>query len=172
MTEAPGLHRFNAASHADARTWASTCLDVPRWVEEVVAGRPYPDVDAAVTAAAAAADPLTPAEVERALERHPRIGERPSGVGNEARMSQSEQSGVDTSASGVGERLRAGNAAYEARFGRVFLIRAAGRDAAEVLAALEQRLGNDEETERLVVAEQLREIAVLRLRALVSGSPR
>ncbi len=38
-----------------------------------------------------------------------------------------------------------------------------GMSAEEILAALAERLGNDPVTERRVVAEQLREIAVLRL---------
>ena len=65
-------------------------------------------------------------------------------------------------------RLRAGNEAYEERFGRVFLIRAAGRSAEEILAALESRLSNDEDTEQAIVADQLREIALLRLAGAVA----
>ena len=56
-------------------------------------------------------------------------------------------------------RLAAGNAAYEQRFGRVFLIRAAGRDAEQILAELDRRLGNDDETERAETVDNLRQIA-------------
>lgn len=161
------LARFNAAAPPEAREVLHSCLDVPRWVDAVLAGRPYPTVAVALDAAKAAADPLTPDEVDQALARHPRIGERPGGGDAESRMSRAEQSGVDVSDAEVQERLRAGNVAYEARFGRVFLIRAAGRDAREILASLEQRLGNDPETETQVVAGQLREIAVLRLEGVL-----
>ena len=65
------------------------------------------------------------------------------------------------------DRLRAGNAAYEARFGRVFLVRAAGRSSSEILAELERRLGNDEATERAETVTALRDIALLRLEGLV-----
>jgi 2-oxo-4-hydroxy-4-carboxy-5-ureidoimidazoline decarboxylase len=51
----------------------------------------------------------------------------------------------------------------------VFLIRAAGRSAAEMLEALEARLGNTPEVEDAVVAEQLREIALLRLRGIFTA---
>ncbi len=77
-------------------------------------------------------------------------------------QSQREQAGVDPS-----DRLVAGNAAYEERFGRVFLIRAAGRDAEEILAELERRLGNTDEAERAETVDNLRQIALLRLEALV-----
>lgn len=162
------LARFNAATEGEAREVLRSCLDVPRWVEAMLAARPYATVTAALEAARTVADPLTADEVDQALSRHPRIGERPKGADAEARMSRSEQSGVDASDTEIAERLREGNAAYEARFGRVFLIRAAGRDAGEILASLEQRLGNDDETETRVVASQLREIAVLRLEKILA----
>ncbi len=73
-----------------------------------------------------------------------------------------EQSGVDASAD-TAARLAAGNAAYEERFDRIFLVRAAGRSAEEILALLAQRLTHDPETELAVTAGQLREIALLRL---------
>lgn len=161
------LAEFNSAPTERVREVLSTCLDIPRWCDEVLAGRPFPDVDAVVDLAARAAEPLLPEEIDRALSHHPRIGERPAGTGAGARMSASEQSGVASAGDYLTVRLRAGNLAYEQRFGRVFLIRAARRDASEILAALEQRLGNDEATELAVVAEQLREIAVLRLRGVL-----
>ncbi len=61
----------------------------------------------------------------------------------------------------------AGNRAYEERFDRVFLIRAAGRDASEILSELERRLGNDDDTERDETLTQLRQIALLRLEQVV-----
>ena len=67
----------------------------------------------------------------------------------------------------LAERLRAGNAAYEERFGRIYLVRAKGRSGEELLALLEQRLGNDPATELEVTRQQLGEIALLRLADLV-----
>ena len=60
--------------------------------------------------------------------------------------------------------IAAGNAAYEERFGRVFLIRAAGRTPGEIRAALERRLHNDPDAETIEATGQLAEIALLRLR--------
>ena len=61
-----------------------------------------------------------------------------------------------------------GNLAYEERFDRVFLVRAAGRDGDEILAELERRLGNDDATERAETVEQLTQIALLRLEQVLS----
>ncbi len=155
---------LNAAEPGDVDGVLRPCLDVDRWVAEVVAARPYVDRVALLDAARAAADPLTDAEVEGALAHHPRIGDRPAGASTEESMSRAEQAGLGLDAGGdVTARLAAGNRAYEQRFGRVFLIRAAGRSSEEILAALEERMGFDPATELDVVRHQLREIALLRL---------
>jgi len=155
---------FDALPEADATTLVSGCLAVPRWAAEVVAGRPYADAAALRKQAHESALHLTDDELTAALTRHPRIGERPDGADEESRMSRSEQSGVDA-ADAV--RLGAGNAAYEQRFGRVFLVRAAGRSSGEILAELERRLGNDDAAEREETVTALRDIALLRLEEMV-----
>ena len=63
-----------------------------------------------------------------------------------------------------------GNAAYERRFGRVFLIRAAGRSPDEMLAELQRRLGNDDDSEAAEALDQLAQIALLRLKATVTDT--
>ncbi len=103
-----------------------------------------------------------------ALADHPRIGERHAGEGAGAEHSAREQAGVDPHDAEVQRRLAEGNAAYEQRFDRIYLVRAAGRSAEEILDLLEERLTNDPATELRVTAGQLREIAALRLRGLVS----
>ena len=133
----------------------------------MVAGRPYASVDEVAEAALTLAQPWTDDEVDSALARHPRIGEQARGQETDAQMSRQEQSGVGTDP-GTQARLAEGNAAYEAKFGHVFLIRAAGRSAEEILQQLQQRLTNTPDDERRIAAEQLREIAALRLRGALS----
>ncbi len=163
------LDEFNRLPPSAARDALLACACVDRWADEVVAGRPYTSVETVADAATVAADPWTDDEVESALARHLRIGERAEGDAADVSMSRSEQSGVDPSDAGVARRLAAGNRAYEARFGHVFLIRAAGRSAEEILEQLTERLGNDAVTERDNAARNLREIAVLRLRGMLSA---
>jgi 2-oxo-4-hydroxy-4-carboxy-5-ureidoimidazoline decarboxylase len=160
------LAEFNAAERPAAVALVRPCLDVDRWVDAVVDGRPYADPQALFQLAETAADPFTADELESALMHHPRIGERATGASAEAGHSRSEQSGVSTD-DDVQQRLADGNRAYEDKFGHVFLIRAAGRSGEEILAALEERLANDAETESAIMAEQLRQIAVLRLEGIV-----
>ncbi|UUZ57934.1 2-oxo-4-hydroxy-4-carboxy-5-ureidoimidazoline decarboxylase [Nocardioides sp. B-3] len=105
---------------------------------------------------------------EQALARHPRIGERADAAKHDAAFSRSEQAGVDRTDVDVARRLAEGNRAYEQRFGRVFIIRAAGRDAPEIPAELRRRLDHSDEAERAETIEQLTQIAVLRNREALS----
>lgn len=161
------LSAFNAASIADANALLKPCVDIPRWTSEIVLARPFGTAAELISFAELAAPGWTEAEIDAALAHHPRIGERAAGSSSEAKFSRREQSGVETSAD-VQARLAAGNRAYEERFGRVFLIRAAGRSAEEVLDALTTRLENSPEEELDVIAAQLREIAILRLEGLLN----
>jgi 2-oxo-4-hydroxy-4-carboxy-5-ureidoimidazoline decarboxylase len=162
-----GLEEFNRLSPEAAEQLLRPCLDTDRWISALVDQRPYRNIDELRHTAQTAANPFTEEEVEGALAHHPRIGQRAAGGSAEAALSRSEQAGLSVDAD-VQRRLREGNEAYEKRFGRVFLIRAAGRSAEEILAALESRLTNDEGTERAIVADQLREIALLRLAKAVT----
>ncbi|HWM60113.1 MAG TPA: 2-oxo-4-hydroxy-4-carboxy-5-ureidoimidazoline decarboxylase [Pseudonocardia sp.] len=157
---------FNALPEAEASRRLLTCLAVPRWATEVAEGRPYPDAAALFARAEQAASELSDAELHAALDRHPRIGER-AGAGHDAEFSAREQGNVDHGDDAVITALATGNRAYEERFDRVFLIRAAGRSSAEILAELRRRLGNDDTTERSETVAQLREIALLRLEQLL-----
>ncbi|MBS4753656.1 2-oxo-4-hydroxy-4-carboxy-5-ureidoimidazoline decarboxylase [Nocardioides sp. zg-ZUI104] len=147
------------------------CVDIDSWVAALLGGRPYRDAGALLDLARAHASAWTSAEVLGALADHPRIGERPAGSEAGAAHSAREQAGVDARDTELAERLRAGNLAYEERFGRIYLVRAKGRTGAELLALLEQRLDNDEATELAVTREQLGEIAVLRLVDLLDLDP-
>lgn len=143
-----------------------TALGVERWVADVAAAAPFDDLDALLAAAAAAASPLAPAEVEEALAHHPRIGEKPAAGATGAEHSRREQASADADDPQLAARMADGNAAYEQRFGRIFLIRAVGRSRAEIVAELDRRLALDDAEELVIVGEQLREIAVLRLTAM------
>lgn len=163
------LEDFNTAEAEQASKWVRACADVERWVDAVVAGRPYGSVTEAVAATQSLANPWTEAEIDAALARHPRIGERAQGSDADAAMSRSEQSAVADAQAGVTERLAQGNREYEAKFGHVFLIRAAGRSAEEILAQLDQRMRNTPEQERHNAAQNLREIAGLRLEGMFTS---
>ena len=162
------LDRLNALPDGEARALLLACCASSRWAERVAAGRPYRSANDVLDAADAASRDLGPADVQEALAAHPRIGDRAGGASREAGWSRQEQASVADADAAVRDELHAGNLAYEERFGQVFLIRAAGRSPTEMLAELRRRLGNDPESERREVADQLREITRLRVERLLA----
>lgn len=172
VRSAAGAAPEAAAPEAGAafRADLQACLHVRRWIDDVAARAPYGSFDELAEVAAGAATPLDPAEIDEALASHPRIGEKPAGDGAEQRFSRSEQASSDADDRDLAAAIAAGNAAYEARFDRVFLIRAAGRSRVEILSELDRRLGLDETSELEIVGEQLREIMLLRLERTFGGA--
>lgn len=164
---AGGVTVFNTLSHEQATPRLTSCLHGSGWAAAVLAGRPYPDRESLLATAYRFGVVLDEDDLASALAAHPRIGERPAGTGTAAAHSRAEQGGVDADDLDLAQRLHAGNVAYEEKFGQVFLIRAAGRDGSQILAALTERLANDPETEARVVRDQLAQIAQLRLAALL-----
>jgi 2-oxo-4-hydroxy-4-carboxy-5-ureidoimidazoline decarboxylase len=155
----PDLEGFNSAPAAELRPLLTECLAVPRWVDALLAGRPYADVDALLAASDRIAE-LTDDEVVTAISGHPRIGERAAGGGVSARWSADEQSGVTAS---LADPLLAANAAYEDRFGHIYLVCATGLTGEEMAADLAARMGNPPDVELRVVNRELAKIAALRL---------
>jgi 2-oxo-4-hydroxy-4-carboxy-5-ureidoimidazoline decarboxylase len=145
------------------REGLATCLAVPRWVDDVAAGAPYASLDDLLDAAGLAATPLSPEEVDQALADHPRIGEPPAGGSAAGALSADEQSASASDDAELAAQLAAGNRAYEEKFGRIFLIRAAGRSRAEILEDLHRRLELEPDAEIKVAAAELRDIALRRV---------
>jgi 2-oxo-4-hydroxy-4-carboxy-5-ureidoimidazoline decarboxylase len=65
--------------------------------------------------------------------------------------------------------LAEGNRAYEERFGHIYLVCAAGRNAPELLRILRERLRNEPEVEDQVRRDELRKINELRLAKLIGS---
>ena len=162
------LEEFNSTAADRLRPALAACCDVPRWVDAILAKRPYGDRAALTAVADQSLRELDDDEVDRALQAHPRIGDRPQGAGTEANWSRNEQSGVGADPA-VRQELAEGNRQYEDRFGRVFLICATGLSAAQMLDSLRTRLTHDDATEAAVVHEELRKIALLRLSKVVEA---
>lgn len=162
------LEEFNSTPAVALRPALTACCDVPRWVDAILAKRPYGELAALTAVADQVLRELDDDEVDRALQAHPRIGDRPQGASTEAGWSRNEQSGVGEDPA-VRQELAEGNRQYEGRFGRVFLICATGLSAAQMLSSLQTRLTHDDTTEAAVVHEELRKIALLRLSKVVTA---
>ncbi|MFD0316882.1 2-oxo-4-hydroxy-4-carboxy-5-ureidoimidazoline decarboxylase [Streptomyces flavalbus] len=152
----PELDHFNGAPAADLRPALLDCLRSDRWAHRITAHRPYPDLDSLLAASDEAAYDLTPAELADALagETLPRLPEDTYEAAHTA--------------------LNAAYAAYEAKFGHVFVISLDGTPATQmvnrVLEAIRSRLAHDPEEERAVTAEELRQLAKVRLSRTLRGA--
>ena len=159
------LERWNELAAETAAEEILPCCGSRTWAREVVKRRPLTDGAALVAASDAVWWALAEADWLEAFASHPRIGEvRAAGTATEQSLTWSvqEQSAAVTRETDV-KRLAESNRAYEARFGRTFLIFANGRSAGEILQVLETRMKNDPETELREAAAQQSRITRLRL---------
>jgi OHCU decarboxylase len=163
----PVLARWNALPETEAAEEILPCCGSNRWARELAALRPLATLAELTEASDRIWMNLDVSEWDEAFRTHPRIGEHQA-AGNASRQSAawsaSEQSGVNSEDAETLVALERGNAEYEARFERVFLICATGKSAAEMLEILRRRLNNDDHTELTEAVEQQRQITQLRLR--------
>ncbi|MFG3229009.1 2-oxo-4-hydroxy-4-carboxy-5-ureidoimidazoline decarboxylase [Kitasatospora sp. NPDC048194] len=167
MTNHP--HALESLAAADAAELEDILLDVcssPRWAAAVAAAGPWSSREALLAANAAAMAELTDADLRDAMAGHARIGQPKAGDAT----SEREQAGIQGVDQALLDELREANAAYEAKFGHVFLICATGRTAATMLAALRERHPNDPATEAEIVRGELRKINDIRLNRLLDGN--
>jgi 2-oxo-4-hydroxy-4-carboxy-5-ureidoimidazoline decarboxylase len=153
---------LNALDDDAAREALARCCGARRWVNGMVAARPFADDRAVREAAERCWWALGPGDWREAFAHHPRIGERAGGD-----WARAEQAGVDAAGPQTRRALADGNEEYERRFGHVFLICATGRSADDMLGELRRRLGNDPARELQVAAGEQAKITRIRLEKLV-----
>ncbi|MGJ0480873.1 2-oxo-4-hydroxy-4-carboxy-5-ureidoimidazoline decarboxylase [Pantoea agglomerans] len=161
------LAAFNQLAAEEAQAAIRHCVAIPHWQQLLVAARPFATTEALLATADALARQWQQPELEAALSAHLRIGERASGADKESALSRGEQSAMQQADHALQQAMQQGNQAYEARFGRVFLIRAKGRSGEQMLAELQRRLQNSDVTEQQEALDQLREITLLRLKETI-----
>jgi 2-oxo-4-hydroxy-4-carboxy-5-ureidoimidazoline decarboxylase len=136
--------------------------------------RPFAGLDGLLAAADEVWRAAGPADWDEAFDHHPRIGERraAAAVGAAARDWSAGEQHAATSDESARLSLARANEAYERRFGRIYIVCAAGRSARELLGDIEVRMRNDIGREREVAAEEQRKITRLRLMALTGAADR
>src|SRR5271170_7746715 len=159
------LTSLNAMPGDIVRQQLLACCSSTRWAGGVASGRPYASAEDLLASSDAAVADLAPADLEQALAGHPKIGDRRAAD----ERSRREQAGVLVADPATIQALAEGNEEYERRFGHIYLVCATGRNAADLLALLRERLGNDPETEWGVVRRELGKINRIRLTRLLEG---
>lgn len=162
------LREFNEADVEAAGELLHACAPIASWRAAILARRPYVSEQELLDTAGDLAEGWTDQEVDGALAHHPRIGEKVQGDSAEAVASRKEQGSLSEDERARQEWMEA-NIAYEEKFDRIFLIRAAGREPEEMMQQLRERLENSAEAENEIRRGQLAEIALLRLREAVGS---
>jgi len=161
------LARWNQLPREQAAEEILACCGSVSWARGLVSRRPIEDERSLLTSSDDLWNGLTPNDWIEAFSKHPRIGERsvPAGTGARAAVwSAQEQANITAAAQSVHVALEQGNLLYERRFGRVFIVCATGKTAAEMLEILRKRLANDDATELYESAEEQRKITNIRLK--------
>jgi 2-oxo-4-hydroxy-4-carboxy-5-ureidoimidazoline decarboxylase len=165
------LERLNQLSEDEVRAAFERCCGARAWVAAMVAARPFGDRADLLSAAERAADALGVRDWHEAFAHHPRIGDVAAlrqRFAATAAWAGDEQRGAAAAPEATLEALARGNREYEARFGYIFIVRATGKSADEMLALLQARLANDPATELAIAAGEQRKITRLRLEKLLA----
>jgi len=153
----------DAARHLLARACGSS-----RWIEAMMARRPFGCRAALLDAARSVWVALDEADWREAFAHHPAIGDRASLARRFPAthdLSAREQAGVEAATDAVLDALAEGNRRYEAAFGYMFIVCASGKTAGEMLELLRRRLNNPPDEEIRIAAAEQAEITALRLGA-------
>jgi OHCU decarboxylase len=162
---------LNSLSEAEARAALLRCCGATRWAEQMTARRPFAAEADLFAAARDIAKTLTRNDWLEAFAAHPKIGDLDSlrsKFAHTAAWSAQEQSSLSSAAETTLRALAAGNQTYEAKFGHIFIVCAAGKTADEMLALLEERLSNSADVELRIAAAEQEKITRLRLQRFCS----
>ena len=162
------LHqKLNALDDNAATTALTRCCGAGRWVTGMLAARPFASDEAVFEAADRIWRALGRADYLEAFAHHPRIGADLEALrarfAATADWSRREQAGAAGADSETLSALQAGNLAYEAHFGYLFIVCATGKTAREMLSLLEARRDNPPDVELAVAAGEQAKITRLRL---------
>jgi 2-oxo-4-hydroxy-4-carboxy-5-ureidoimidazoline decarboxylase len=160
------LHPINSATPEVARELLARACGSRRWVDRMMARRPFANDAKFLMAARVEWFALGESDWLEAFAQHPRIGDR---AALEARfpnthdLSAKEQAAVGAAREEVLTALADLNQQYYDRFGFTFIVCATGKSAEEMLALLRERLPHDRATELRVAADEQAKITALRL---------
>jgi 2-oxo-4-hydroxy-4-carboxy-5-ureidoimidazoline decarboxylase len=168
------LARWNLLDAEAAARAVLPCCGSRAWAEGVAASRPIGSAEELFAASDEVWRGLPEDAWREAFDCHPRIGQQHARAATAESLAWSAEE-QRAARSGRGSRggshddaarlaLAERNRQYEERFGRIFIVCAAGKSATEILGIIERRMENPADAEMLETAEQQRQITQLRLR--------
>jgi allantoicase len=167
-----GIARLNHLSRKQAAGALYDCCGSKKWVERVLARRPFADPSALLDTAEEAFGSLGRKDWMTIFRSHPAIGAKKAAgkqTANARKWSAGEQSVAQETSLETLAVMAAANEDYEATFGHVFLICATGKSSEQILKSLQERRGHDAETEMRIASQEQRKITRLRLEKLLGS---
>lgn len=170
------MELLNKLNEQDLKDALFRCCGSTKWVDGMVAQRPFDSPNGLHAKAKQVYATLEPADYLEAFSHHPRIGGdldklrekfATTADWSPADWSANEQASVKQASEEVLKRLASGNDAYYEKYGYIFIVCATGKSAQEMLDLLEARLPNDPAEEIKIAAGEQEKIMGLRLDKLV-----
>lgn len=161
------LEELNNLDSGDSIALFTGCCHCQRWAREMEKSRPFEtQVNLLNTADLLWADSTEKERLE-AFGGHPRIGDMDALRNKYAVSANREQGQIVEADEKVLALLRDENVRYLDNHGFIFIVCATGKSAAEMLGLLQERLGNDRQTELDNAAREQAAITRLRLGKLL-----
>tara|TARA_R110002167_G_scaffold9744_5_gene45111 strand:+ start:9946 stop:10458 length:513 start_codon:yes stop_codon:yes gene_type:complete len=164
------LEQLNQLPADEAATAFAQCCVSQRWIQQMVAARPFLSAEQLQQQAENFWQALAEADYLEAFEGHPKIGDVSSlqqKYASTKALAAGEQSSVNAANDAIINALAEGNQSYEQRYGFIFIVCATGKSAAEMLALLQARLSNNRATEVQNAADEQAKITRIRINKLL-----
>lgn len=164
------LDQFNELDAPTQQEALARCCGAEHWVKQMVAKAPFASKDQLLYFANYLWENAQEESWKEAFTHHPKIGDIDSLAKKYAstkQWAQGEQKGMATADNTTLQELATGNAAYEKKFGYIFIVCATGKSAKEMLDLLNERLPNSEEDEIMIAMKEQQKITTIRLEKLL-----
>lgn len=165
------IDELNALPADELREVLYTCCASVTWVEHLATLMPFHSQDHLINMAERCWHKCREGDWMDSLRGHPRLGDLESleeKFQNTSDVAAEEQSGTQGATNEVLEELALANKEYEKEFGFRFILFATNKTAETMLSALQDRLKNDLETEKIMAMVEQNKITRLRLEKLLS----
>lgn len=167
------LEEFNTRSEESIYPELERCCGSQQWIVRMIQLRPFESFSSLYSTADDVWRSLSQVDWKEAFSHHPKIGEVDQlrkKFSSTGAWAADEQRGIHDATDETLRQLADGNLKYEKKFGHIFIVCAAGKNADEMLAILNSRLNNSGAIEIHIAAEEQRKITRLRLEKLFSSS--
>lgn len=163
------LSELNALPEEQLIEELTKCCGSTKWVNSMCTIFPVADINELLKEAEAIWQDCNEKDWKEAFTHHPKIGDLTAlheRFASTSQWAEGEQEGIKHTTDQVLEAFAESNAAYEEKFGYIFIVCASGMLAEEMLSLLTLRMLNTPEDEIQIAMEEQNKITLLRLNKL------